>query len=100
MKLRYLCLLVICLFTLHRAFGATSSQENSSDRFQKRWLFVWRDMSKPDEVERMIARFPQAATAGYNGVVFSYNVAPEKAAKLREAAKQNHMDLVAIVMGN
>ena len=66
---------------------------------QKRWLFVWRDMSNPEEVERMIARFPRAAAAGYNGVAFSYNIAPGTAAKLRQAAKQNGLDLIAIVMG-
>jgi hypothetical protein len=66
---------------------------------QKRWLFVWRDMSNPNEVQRMIARFPRARADGYNGVAFSYNVAPEKAAELKEAARQNGLDLVAIVMG-
>jgi hypothetical protein len=68
-------------------------------RQQKRWLFVWRDMSDPNEVERLIARFPQAMASGYNGVVFSYNVAPAKAAELKQAAKANGLDLIAIVMG-
>jgi len=77
-----------------------AAEDTPEARIQKRWLFVWRDMSNPEEVERMIARFPRAAAAGYNGVVFSHNVAPTKAARLREAAKQNGMDLVAIVMGN
>ena len=67
---------------------------------QKRWLFVWRDMSDPKEVDRMIARFPRARAAGYNGVAFAYNIPPSKAAELRQAAKQNHLDLIAIVMGN
>ena len=35
---------------------------------QKRWLFVWRDLSNPQEVDRMIARFPAARATGYNGV--------------------------------
>ncbi len=47
----------------------------------------------------MIARFPEAKASGYNGVVFSWNVAPEKAAQLRQAAKENGLELVAIVMG-
>jgi len=68
-------------------------------RLQKRWLFVWRDMSDPNEVDRMIARFPQAQADGYNGVVFSPNIPAEKAAALREAAQQHGLDLVAIVMG-
>jgi hypothetical protein len=65
---------------------------------QKRWLFVWRDMSNPKEVEQMIARFPLAKKCGYNGVVFSCKIAPAKAAALKEAAKDNGLDLVAIVM--
>lgn len=47
----------------------------------------------------MIARFPQAAAEGYNGVVFSYNVNPAKAAELREAAKRNGLALITAVMG-
>jgi len=66
---------------------------------QKRWLFVWRDMSRPEEVDRMIARFPRAKAAGYNGVVFSCDIPEAKAAELKEAARQNGLDLVAIVMG-
>ena len=64
-----------------------------------RWLFVWRDMTKPAEVDRVIARLPAAEEAGYNGVVLSYKVAPERAAALRQAAADHHMDIVAIVMG-
>jgi hypothetical protein len=67
---------------------------------QKRWLFVWQNMSDPKEVDRMIARFPRAKADGYNGVAFSYNIPQEKAAELKQAAKANGMDLVAIVMGN
>jgi hypothetical protein len=79
---------------------ATSATEITlASRIQKRWLFAWREMSNPEEVERMIARFPRAAAAGYNGVAFSYNIAPDKAPRLRQAAEQNGLDLVAIVMG-
>jgi len=47
----------------------------------------------------MIARFPRAKMDGYNGVAFSYNVPEAKAPELRRAAKQNGLDLIAIVMG-
>ena len=47
----------------------------------------------------MIARFPSAKASGYSGVVFSWSVAREKATELKEAAKANGLDLVAIVMG-
>jgi hypothetical protein len=78
---------------------APSDSARTSASMQKRWLFVWRDMSDPREVDRMIARFPQAQAAGYNGVVFSYNIAREKAAELRHAAERYQLDLIAIVMG-
>jgi hypothetical protein len=67
---------------------------------QHRWLFVWRDMSNPKEVDRVIERLPRAKAAGYNGVALSYNVAPERALALREAARANGIGLIAIVMGN
>ncbi|HLB76339.1 MAG TPA: hypothetical protein VJO72_04840, partial [Candidatus Dormibacteraeota bacterium] len=71
----------------------------SPSGLRKRWLFVWRDMSDPKEVDRMIARFPRAQADGYNGLAFSYNIPKGKAAELRQAAKQRRLDLVAIVMG-
>ena len=69
-------------------------------RMQKRWLFIWRDMSDPKEVDRMIARFPRAQADGYNGVAFAANVPEAKAAELRQAAQKYGLDIVAIVMGN
>src|SRR5712675_3006980 len=66
---------------------------------QHRWLFVWRNMTNPKEVDRMIARFPRAAAAGYNGIAFSYDIPSAKAPELLQAAKQNRLDLIAIVMG-
>ncbi|HSU52663.1 MAG TPA: carbohydrate binding domain-containing protein, partial [Candidatus Dormibacteraeota bacterium] len=56
-------------------------------------------MNQPKEVDRVIARLPQAAAAGYNGVVLSHNVSAKKAPELVAAAKANMMDLIAIVMG-
>jgi hypothetical protein len=77
--------------------GQTGAQPQSG--LQKRWLFVWRDMSDPKEVDRLVARFPRAKADGYNGVVLSYNIPQEKAAELKQAAEANGLDLVAIVMG-
>jgi hypothetical protein len=76
-----------------------SGSARPQPRLQKRWLFVWRDMSDPKEVDRMIARFPRAQADGYNGVAFSYKIPREKAAELRQAAKKHGLDLIAIVMG-
>ncbi len=91
--------LVLCLSWLAPTLGTIAAEDAPAPRLQKRWLFFWRDMSNPEEVERMIARFPRAAAGGYNGVAFSYNIAPSKAARLRQAAAQNGLDLIAIVMG-
>src|ERR1051325_3192245 len=84
------------------AFAATVlhiTRTDSYGRMQKRWLFVWRDMSDPKEVERVIARLPAAHQAGYNGLALSYHVVESRAGGLRQAAKANGMDIVAIVMG-
>src|SRR5690349_5500340 len=71
----------------------------SPSRMQKRWLFIWRDMNDPKEVDRMIARFPRAKADGYNGVAFSYNIPASKAAELKQAAKKYGLELIVIVMG-
>lgn len=98
--LRALFLATCFFWTLRLSAQAAATHPGpSAGRMQKRWLFVWRDMNDPKEVERMIARFPEARRAGYNGVVFSYHVAASKAAELREAAQTNGIELVAIVMG-
>ena len=90
---------LLSLSWLPRVSAAGAAENFSASRVQKRWLFVWRDLTQPDEVDRMVARFPRAAAAGYNGVVFSHNVNPSKVSRLVDAAKQNGLDLVAIVMG-
>ena len=89
------------LFAGAAAAGPALSRKpvSAKNTKNKHWLFIWRDMNDPKEVDRMIARFPRAQADGYNGVVFSYNVAPEKAAALRDAAKKYGLDLVAMVMG-
>src|SRR4051812_15664899 len=76
-----------------------STPATTPGTLQKRWLFVWRDMSDPKEVDRMIARFPRAQADGYNGVAFAANIPSGKAAELKEAAKRHGLDLIAIVMG-
>ena len=97
--------LLVGVWPVAAAWAAPEAAGGTADAgpqpsLQRRWLFVWRDMSDPDEVDRMVARFPRAQAAGYSGVVFSPNVPQEKAAALRQAAQQYGLDLVAIVMGN
>jgi hypothetical protein len=93
-----LALLVVGFSFLYaRALKRTSWP--SSVTPQKRWLFVWRDMSDADEVDRMIARFPRAEADGYNGVAFAANIPSGKAAELKDAARRHGLDLIAIVMG-
>ena len=66
---------------------------------ERRWLFMWRNMSDPKDVDRTIALFPRAQKDGYNGVVFGADVAPGKAEELKAAAKQYGLDLIVLVMG-
>jgi Carbohydrate binding domain len=98
-----LALLVGGLLFIYARPGLRPTPRSTSARpryaLQKRWLFVWRDMSDPKEVDRMIARFPRAQADRYNGVAFSANVPSAKAAELKQAAKDHDLDLIAIVMG-
>jgi hypothetical protein len=41
-----------------------SAAPRTPSALQKRWLFVWRDVSDPKEVDRMIARFPHPQADG------------------------------------
>jgi len=82
-----------------RSDSARPAPVGSSSRMQKRWLFIWGEMSDPKEMDKVIARLPRAKADGYNGIVLSYNVAPERAAALRQAAKANGLDIIAGVMG-
>ncbi|MDX1931789.1 MAG: carbohydrate binding domain-containing protein [Capsulimonadales bacterium] len=93
---RFLLTVLLCAFFVGHPSRPAYAQ---SDRTGKRWLFVWRDMTDPKEVDKVIARLPRAKAAGYNGVAVSYNVAPAKATELREAAKRHGIAIVAIVMG-
>src|SRR5205814_2075461 len=82
-----------------RGAGQSASlTDPDKPRLEKRWLFEWHNLNDPKEVERMIARFPQARAAGYNGIVFSHNAARAKAAELTAAARQNGLQLVVTVM--
>lgn len=90
----------VCLSLLAVASGWSDGQPlQQPPALRYRWLFVWRDMNDPKEVDRVIARMPAAEAVGYNGVALSGIVAQERAPALREAAKKHHMDLIAIVMG-
>lgn len=80
-------------------FRVFASPAQTAPTRPKHWLFVWRDMSQPKEVDRMIARFPRAQADGYNGVAFAANIPANKAEELKQAAKKHNLDLIAIVMG-
>ncbi len=95
---RALAVLMVCIFALNAARSAAQPAPGAHRNVQKRWLFMWRDMSDPKEVDRMIARFPRAKADGFNAVAFSYNIPPAKAAELKEAARRNGLAIVAIVM--
>jgi len=71
----------------------------STSHTQNRWLFFTSDLTDPKQVDQMIARFPAAQVAGYNGVVCSFDVAKEKAPELKAAAKRFGLDIICTVMG-
>jgi hypothetical protein len=91
--------LFVLLSLLAGACAAPAPPALKPPTMEKRWLFIWQDMSDPKQVDRMIARFPRAQAAGYNGVAFSSNIPAVKASALRQAAKAHGLDLIAIVMG-
>jgi hypothetical protein len=78
---------------------ASAAAPKAGRELTKRWLFVWREMTDPAEVDRTIALFPRAEKAGYNAVVLTYEIAPGKVEELKAAARQHHLALIPIVMG-
>jgi len=78
--------------------GACAAEAQQNLKY--RWVFVWRQLSRPEEVDKLIADLPRAAAAGYNGLVLRWNVAPEKKEALKAAAAQYHFDLIPTVMGS
>lgn len=92
-------LLLLMLAFLLPASRAQAAAASANRALQKRWLFIWRDLGDANEVDKVIARFPAAKADGYNGVVMTWNIAPARAAALKEAAKANGLDLITAVMG-
>ena len=59
-----------------------------------RWLFVWRSLEDPEQVEAFLADMPRAAKAGYNGLVLKWNVPKERRSEVKAAAAKYHLDLI------
>ena len=57
-------ILLLCLGSLTSITAIRAAEATSEARLQKRWLFVWRDMSKPEEVERYAAVMERLSVAG------------------------------------
>jgi hypothetical protein len=64
-----------------------------------RWLFIFRDLTKPEEVDRTIALLPGAAADGYTGLVLSWHIASQKVEQLKAEAAKYKLDLIPTVMG-
>ncbi len=95
---RFCVLLLLCCIPFGALCQEKDASRGSSADLKKRWLFVWGNLADPREVDRMLERFPRAAAAGYNGIVFPANIPAEKATTIRQAAESNRLDLIAIVM--
>src|ERR1700722_14909848 len=80
-----------------KATGGAAKQSVSRSKY--RWLFFTSDVTDPKQVDQMIARFPAAQAAGYNGVVCGFDVAKEKAAEFRAAARRYGLDIICTIMG-
>ncbi len=79
--------------------SATRPNTNQISRNQKHWLFFFNDLSNDKTVDTMIARFPAAHAAGYNGIVCPFNISKAKAPELKAAAKKFGLDIICTVMG-
>jgi hypothetical protein len=63
-KLSFFVKFCFCgLFLLLVLPACAQSQDTTVPALQKHWLFVWRDMHDTKEVDRVIARLPQAIMA-------------------------------------
>jgi len=75
--------LLVCLtaiFTLLAVLATAGHTQLQPPQMQRRWLFVWRNMANPAEVDRTIALLPRAQAAGYNDIAFSANIPAGKVA--------------------
>jgi hypothetical protein len=79
--------------------GMSSSGWCDSSQLKYRWLFVWRDLTQPEQVDQTIAQIPRAAADGYNGFVLNWHIAPGKVEHLKAEAAKYHIDLIPTVMG-
>jgi len=79
-------------------WGAEKKPEVHS-KMKHRWLFVWRQLHDPEQVDLLLADMPRAAQAGYNGLVLSWNVAAERREEVKAAAAKYHLELIPKVMG-
>ena len=91
--------LLVLPATLILPRSASMSPISNTTSHQKRWLFIWRDLSDLQQVDATIAMFSRAQADGYNGIVFGSNIAPVKASEFKHAAKQHGLGLIAMVMG-
>lgn len=90
----------LCMLLMSLAISVGSAKaDGPKPAMEKHWLFFWRDMSDPKQVDHTIAQFPRAQADGYNAVVIGANVAPSKAAELKQAADKYGLGIVAMVMG-
>jgi len=97
-SLRLALFAVLALLASALLINSCSAVPEKGNEMTHRWLFVWRSVHNPAEVDRMIARFPRAQAAGYNACVFPFDVASSKAQELKAAATRYGLDLIPVVM--
>jgi len=86
---------------------ACNAAEQGPRPLPRRWLFVMRSMSQPQNLKRTLELLPRAKAAGYNALVLSDNglMQPhstdgyaESLRTLQREAKKNGLDLIPCVM--
>ncbi len=88
--------------------GLASTLAAGDTGLSQRWLFVMRNLSRPEQVEKTIALFPRAAKDGYTAVVISdsklYSLHRmdqsylDNVKRVQQAAFDNGLDLIPCVM--
>lgn len=99
---------LLCTMFALGAFVGCASAEPRERQVSHRWLFVMRNLSRPENVEATVALCPRAAAAGYNAIVLSdsnlYRLGEVDPAyrdhvrRLQREARRHGLELIPCVM--
>jgi hypothetical protein len=97
--------LTVCLLALALLLGAPSLGAAARPSLTYRWFYVGSSLRDAAALEHVLALFPRAAAAGYNGVMIggldAFDHSPEyleNVRRFREEAAKYHIDVYPYVM--